>query len=62
MKRTITYDSVNILPDEIERLLRDMEEYITADNGEADKILCHLSWLKHGCIDWFAKYLSQEGA
>jgi hypothetical protein len=52
-ERKIMYVSETVLPEQINRLLADTEKYILTDKNEPDKILCHLSWLKRGCIAWF---------
>jgi hypothetical protein len=56
MRRKILYMSKTVLPKELSLRFLDAEEYILADRNETDKIMCHLSWLKHCIITWFDEH------
>jgi hypothetical protein len=56
MRRKILYESESLFPRELSLKFLDAQEYILADKNEPDKIVVHLSWLKHGVITWFDEH------
>jgi hypothetical protein len=56
MERVIRYESETVLPDELSRLLEDVQEYVIEDRNETDKVLVHFSWLKHRIIGWLLNH------
>jgi hypothetical protein len=56
-----TSQGSTILPDEIRKLLSDVEKYVLKDKYEEDKIPVHFSYLKHRIIEWFLDHEEPGG-
>jgi hypothetical protein len=60
MRIIIDYESVGLLPKEIEESINLMEIYIHNDKYEADKINCHISRMRGDIIKWISKNRKKE--
>jgi len=55
IERTLIYISENVLPEEIDKKLKEMDNRIFEDKYEIDKIYCHTSGFRGFLIRWFAQ-------